>query len=408
MRKTMTTGVLVVGAGHAGAAVAAQLRRAGYAAPITLVNDEARLPYERPPLSKLCLLDPSQAEAPLLRPRDFWADAGIDLASDVKVVALNPAERKANLSDGRSVAFDWCVLATGGRARALACPGADLPGCHVLRNHADMERLRAHLATAQDIVVIGGGYVGLEVAASARALGKSVTVIEAQQRVLSRVTSAPVSRFFESVHRRQGVKFHLGRAVSALAGQDRIEAVVLDDGTEVAADAVIVGIGIDAETALAEAAGIACHGGVVVDAHFRSSAPRVLAIGDCARHPNDFAGGMWRLESVQHAQDSAAVAALTIMGETRVYQDVPTFWSEQYDIRLQSAGIARDADDFVVRGDLDLGPFSIVYLREGRMIAVDCVNNAREFMAARKLIGTRASLDRTLVGDTSVSLRAFA
>lgn len=408
MRKTRKTGALVVGAGHAGAAIAAQLRQAGYAAPILLVNDEARLPYERPPLSKYCLLDPSQADAPLLRPGGFWSDAGIDLVSGVEVIALDPARRKVTLSDGLSVTYDWCVLATGGRARALACAGADLPGSHVLRNHADMERLRRHLAAAQNIAVIGGGYVGLEAAASARALGKSVTVIEAQTRVLSRVTSQPVSRFFESVHRRHGVTFRLGRAVSALTGEGRVEAVVLDDGTHVPADAVIVGIGIDAETALAEAAGIACHEGVLVDAHFRSSAPRVLAIGDCARHPNDFAGGMWRLESVQHAQDSAAIAALTIIGETRVYQDVPTFWSEQYDLRLQSAGIARDADDFVVRGDLEQGPFSIIYLREGRMIAVDCVNNAREFMAARKLIGTRASLDRELVSDTSVSLRAFA
>lgn len=408
MRKTMTTGVLVVGAGHAGAAVAVQLRQAGYSGAIMLVNDEARLPYERPPLSKFCLLDPAQAEAPLLRPGGFWAEARIELASGVAVAALNPPERKATLSDGRTVSFDWCVLATGGRARALTCPGADLPGSHVLRSHADMERLREHLAAARTAAVIGGGYVGLEVAASARGLGKSVTVIEAQPRVLSRVTSAPVSRFFENVHRRHGVTFHLGHAVSALAGHDRIEAVMLDDGTEIAADAVVIGIGIDAETALAEAAGIACHGGVVVDAQFRSSAPRILAIGDCARHPNDFAGGMWRLESVQHAQNSAAVAALTIMGETRVYQDVPTFWSEQYDLRLQSAGIARDADDFVVRGDLEQGPFSIIYLREGRMIAVDCVNNSREFMAARKLIGTRASLDRALVSDASVSLRAFA
>lgn len=408
MRKTMTTGVLVVGAGHAGAAVAVQLRQAGYSGAIMLVNDEARLPYERPPLSKFCLLDPAQAEAPLLRPGGFWAEARIELASGVAVAALNPPERKATLSDGRTVSFDWCVLATGGRARALTCPGADLPGSHVLRSHADMERLREHLAAARTAAVIGGGYVGLEVAASARGLGKSVTVIEGQPRVLSRVTSAPVSRFFENVHRRHGVTFHLGHAVSALAGHDRIEAVMLDDGTEIAADAVVIGIGIDAETALAEAAGIACHGGVVVDAQFRSSAPRILAIGDCARHPNDFAGGMWRLESVQHAQNSAAVAALTIMGETRVYQDVPTFWSEQYDLRLQSAGIARDADDFVVRGDLEHGPFSIIYLREGRMIAVDCVNNSREFMAARKLIGTRASLDRALVSDASVSLRAFA
>ena len=196
MRKTMTTGVLVVGAGHAGAAVAVQLRQAGYDGAIMLVNDEARLPYERPPLSKFCLLDPAQAEAPLLRPGGFWSEARIDLASGVAVASLNPPECKAALSDGRTVSFDWCVLATGGRARALACPGADLPGSHVLRGHTDMERLREHLATARTVAVIGGGYIGLEVAASARGLGKSVTVIEAQPRFHPRVTSAPVSSFF--------------------------------------------------------------------------------------------------------------------------------------------------------------------------------------------------------------------
>lgn len=408
MRKGVTCGVLIVGAGHAGATLAAELRRRGYAGSILLASDEARLPYERPPLSKDCLTGRAAPAALLLRPADYWAAAGIDLALGCSVVSLDSAGRQAALSDGRTVTFAWCVLATGGRARPLTCRGAGLAGTHVLRTYADMERLRGALGCARAIVVIGGGFVGLEVAASARNMGKAVAVIETKARVLSRVTSAPVSHFFEAVHRRNGVTVHLGRSVTALEGRNRVEAAVLDDGTRLPADLVLVGIGIDAETGLAEAAGIACHGGVLVDSQFRSSAPAVLAIGDCARHPNDFAGGLWRLESVQHAQDSAVVAAQTILGEANVYQDVPTFWSEQYDLRMQSAGIARDADDFVVRGDLDRGEFSVVYLREGRMIAIDTVNNSPEFLAARKLIGTRASVDRALVGDSAIALRASA
>ena len=407
MRRAMTYGVVIVGAGHAGAALAAELRRQNYPGTVLLVSDEDRLPYERPPLSKACIMD-GALPPPLLRPADYWRSADIDLALGCRVDALDPTTRVARLSDGRTVAFEWCVLATGGRARPLSCRGANLPGTHVLRNHDDMQLLREDLSRTQALVVVGGGYVGLEIAASARGIGKTVTVIETQSRVLSRVTSAPVSRFFEAAHQRQGVTIRLGRSVAALEGRDRVRAVLLDDGTRIPADTVVVGIGIDAETAIAMRPVSPAMAEFWSIRIFAALPPGVLAIGDCARHPNDFAGGLWRLESVQHAQDSAAVAARTILGQDRVYQDVPTFWSEQYDLRMQSAGIARDADDYVVRGDLDHSPFSIVYLRAGRMIAIDTVNNSREFMAARKLISTRASIDRSLVSDSSVSLRTFA
>ncbi|MBC2660169.1 FAD-dependent oxidoreductase [Novosphingobium flavum] len=407
MRKTVNCGVLVVGAGHAGAALAAALRRRGYAGSILLASDEPHLPYERPPLSKASLLD-AEPSSRLLQPEAFWTDPGIELALGCRVERIAIARHGAVLSDGRSIRYEWCVLATGARARQLTCPGATLDGTHVLRTLADAQRLRQALGSARNVVVIGAGYVGLEVAASARSMGKTVSVVEAQPRVLSRVTSPPVSEFFEAVHRRNGVALHLGKGVSALEGERRVRAVTLTDGTRLPADVVVVGIGIEAETALAEQAGIACHGGVLVDSHFRTSAPGVLAIGDCSRHPNDFAGGMWRLESVQHAQDSASGAALTILGQAQAYQDVPTFWSEQYDLRMQSAGIAKDADDMVIRGDIRQGPFSVVYLREGRMIAIDAVNNAREFMAARKLIHCRTTIDRAMVNDSSVSLKAFA
>lgn len=408
MGKATTYGVVIVGAGHAGAGLACELRQHGYAGRVLLVSDEARPPYARPALSKACLLGNATLESLLFRKADFWMEAGIDLALGCKVDRLDAQRREAMLSDGRRIAFDWCVLATGGRAKTLSCPGSGLTGTFALRNFADMEGLRDALTTARNVVVIGGGYMGLEVAASVRTMGKAVSLVEIQQRVLSRVTSSAVSRFFEAAHRRNGVKLHLGRAVAEIQGRGQVEAVLLDDGTRIAADVVVVGIGIEAETSLAEQAGIACHEGVLVDSRFCSSAEGVLAIGDCARHPNDFAGGLWRLESVQHAQDSAVVAAHTILGEGAIYHDVPTFWSEQYDLRMQSAGIAKDAEDIVVRGDLDRGPFSILYLRDGRMIAIDTVNNSRDFLCARKLIGARAPIDRTRAGDLSVPLKAFA
>ena len=408
MSKAATYDVLIVGAGHAGANLASNLRQKGFTGSILLVSDEAHLPYERPPLSKACLLQSISDEKLLLRKSDYWAEARIDLALGVTTRALDPAQKTAQLSDGRKITYHWCVLATGGRARMLQCAGADLDGIYMLRNMADMLRIRTALATAKRLVVIGGGYIGLEVAASARMMGVAVDIVETQGRVLSRVTSQPVSEYFQALHGRHGVEFHLNRHVVAIEGAGRAEGVRLDDGTLLPADLVLVGIGIEAETALAEAAGIACHGGVLVDSTFQSTAPYVLAIGDCARHPNDFAGGLWRLESVQHAQDSAAIAADRIMGQSTSYQDVPAFWSEQYDVRLQSAGIARDADDLVVRGDLENGPFSIIYLREGRIIAIDALNSAREFMRARQLIAARALLDNTHLADSAQPLQAVA
>ncbi|MEN9924829.1 MAG: hypothetical protein RL268_955 [Pseudomonadota bacterium] len=407
MGRAIKRDVLIVGAGHSGATLAASLRSKGFEGSILLASDEAHLPYERPPLSKDALLSGSDYEAVPLRPAGFWKQEQIQLATDCLVQAIDPDARSAQFSDGRTVRFDWCVLATGGRARTLDCPGAELPGIHYLRNLDDTLRLREALAKAERLVVIGAGYIGLEVAASARTMGKQVDVIETQDRVLSRVTSRIVSDFIEAQHRASGVHFHLERAVAAVEGGERAKTVVLDDGTRLAADLVLAGIGIEAETGLAEGAGIACHGGVLVDSSFRSSAPGVLAIGDCARHPNDFAGGLWRLESVQHAQDSAGIAADTILGRAASYQDVPAFWSEQYTFRLQSAGIARDADDLVVRGDTAQGTFSVVYLREGRIIAIDAINAPREFMAARRLIAERASLDRQRLTNADVPLRAF-
>lgn len=408
MAKTVKRDVVIIGAGHAGSELASILRKKGFAGSILLIGDENAFPYERPPLSKACLLGKAAVENILLRAPTFWKEAQIELRLGTPVTAIDPEGRTIALADGRKIGFRWCVLATGGRTRRLTCPGSNLPGIHYLRNLADMERLRTDLSGAHRLAVVGGGYIGLEVAAAARELGKHATIIEAQPRVLSRVTSPAVSAFIEKAHHDRGVALRLGRSVEAIHGDGRVTAIGLDDGTQIAADLVVAGIGIDAETALAETAGIACHGGVLVDSSFRSSAPGILAIGDCSRHPNDYAGGLWRLESIQHAQDSAACAADTIMGHARIYHEVPTFWSEQYDLRLQSAGLCKNADETLLRGDPERGAFCTLYLQAGRVVAIDAINAPRDFMAARKLIASRACPDRVQLADSAVALRTLA
>lgn len=399
--------VVVIGAGHAGAELACTLRKKGFVGSILLISEESIAPYERPPLSKAYLLGSIQIDKIMMRSSDFWEKSEIELALDCRVVSLDADRREVLLNDGRHIIYKWCVLATGGRVRLLSCPGSNLPGIYTLRNVADVEQIRAALASSSRLTVIGAGFIGLEVAAAAREMGKAVTVIEAQRRVLARVTSPPVSQFYENIHRRHGVHFHFGQNVVAIEGTDQVKAVRLDSGESVETDLVVAGIGIDAEMSLAEAAGIDCDGGVLVDEACRTSHPDVLAIGDCSRHPNEYAGGLWRLECVQHAQDSAAVAADTIMGKSGTYSEVPTFWSQQYDYTLQTAGLAKDADDFVVRGNDKDGPLTIVYLQEGRVVAVDAINAPRDFMVSRNLIRNRVKPAREQLSDCAVPLKSL-
>ncbi|MGJ8536859.1 MAG: NAD(P)/FAD-dependent oxidoreductase [Parasphingopyxis sp.] len=400
--------VVIVGAGHAGAALAIALRQKGFSGSILLIGDEPTLPYERPPLSKDYLLGKIGAERLLIRPADFWPENEVDLAVGCAAQELDPGRRRVTLSDGRDFSFGWCVLATGGKVRRLACNGAELGGVHTLRTLSDVEHIRDELDAASQVAVVGAGYIGLEFAAAARELGKRVTVIEAQQRVLSRVTSPVISRFVEEEHIRRGVSFHFGQGVSALHGKGALQEVILDDGTAIPAQMAICGIGIDAETGLAEQAGLACDNGVLVDSCFRTSAPDILAIGDCSRHPNPFAGSLWRLESVQHAQDSAVTAADAIIGNALPYAQVPTFWSQQYDLRIQSAGLSMSADEIIVRGATGSTPFSAIYTREGKVIGIDAINAPRDFMAARKLIQRGASPGRESLRDINIPLRSLA
>lgn len=408
MNEHIAVDVLIIGGGHAGAHLAIALRQKGFAGTIAVVSDESTLPYDRPPLSKAYLIGSVQIDRLLLRDSDYWAEQQVRFELGCRVASLDSANRRAELDDGRAIRFRWCVLATGGSVRRLRCPGASLPGIHYLRTVADVDAIREGLSNGGRVGIIGAGYVGLEVAAAAREMGHPVVVIEAQPRVLQRVTSPAISAFFERQHRAQGVELRLGEQVAGFSGEDRLTAVRLASGEEIPIDLAIVGIGIDADTALAEAAGIACDGGVLVDEYCRTSAEGVLAIGDCARHPNPFAGGLWRLESVQHAMDSATAAADTILEEPTEYRALPTFWSDQFDLKLQSAGLNKDADDIVLRGDPENGPFTAVYLRQGQVIAVDAINSPKDFMGARTLILKGTPVDRAKLADISIPLKMAA
>lgn len=400
--------VAIVGASHAGAHAATTLRDRGFTGSIIMIGEEATPPYDRPSLSKAYMLGSISIERILLRDASYWAENNINLALGLTVTQLAPATSTLQLSDSRTIGFGQCILATGGTVRMLTCPGADLPGLHTVRAVADVDAIRAALQREMNVAIIGAGYVGLEAAAALCELGHKVTVIEAQERVLSRVTGPLLSAFVEQEHRSHGVAFRLGQQVVAIDGQKQVEGVLLASGERVSADIAIVGIGISPRTDLAETAGLECDGGVIVDAFARTSVPTILAIGDCARHPNKHAGGLWRLESVQYATASAEVAADTIMDKARGYDALPTFWSDQYDLRIQSAGIVRGESQALVRGDIESGSFSIFYLQDGAVVALDAVNNPKDFMGGRSLVQARLRVPPDLLTDTSTPIRQIA
>lgn len=399
--------VLIVGAGHAGAHAAASLRQGGFAGSIALLGDEPDLPYERPPLSKEYLAGDKPWERILIRPATYWSDKAIVLLPGRRVVRVDAATRSVSLADGVEIEYGELVWAAGGRARTLSCEGADLAGIHTIRTRADVDRLRGELEAASRVVVIGGGYIGLEAAAGLTKYGKAITVLEGQDRVLARVAGEPLSRFYEREHRAHGVDLRLGVGVTSLTGEDgRVTGVRLVDWETVPADLVIVGIGILPEVEPLLAAGAAGTNGVDVDAGCATSLPHIHAAGDCAAHENAFAGGgRIRLESVQNAHDQAAVVAKRLLGEAANYEATPWFWSNQYDLKLQTVGLSTGHDELVVRGDPGLRSFSVVYLRQGRVCALDCVNATKDFVQGKALVNAGASIPRTRLADASTPLK---
>jgi 3-phenylpropionate/trans-cinnamate dioxygenase ferredoxin reductase subunit len=381
------------------------LRHEKYDGEIVLIGDEPYLPYQRPPLSKKYLAGEMPAERLYLRPASFYDDPQISLHLDTRVTAIHPSGRTLAVDSGEEIAYDTLILALGSRARTLRVDGADLPHVHYLRTIADVEAIRAELDVGRRLVVIGGGYIGLEVAAVARTLDLDVTVVEMADRVMSRVVSAEISDFYQIEHTRQGVKLRLSSTVKALLGRKRVRQVVLDDGEEIPADFVIIGTGIVPNTELALEAGLDVGNGIVVDEQCRTSDPHIYAIGDCTSHPNEIYGRRIRLESVHNALEQAKTAANNICGKQTRYSDVPWFWSDQYDLKLQIAGLSEGYDDVVVRGNPAERSFSCLYLHKGRLIAVDAVNAPKDFVQSKALISAHAVIAREQLADTGKSLK---
>jgi 3-phenylpropionate/trans-cinnamate dioxygenase ferredoxin reductase component len=402
------TGLVVIGASYAGIQGALSARDAGYAEPITVVADEARLPYQRPPLSKDFLTELATEESLLLRDKAFFDNKGINLILGVRAADIDRRSRKILLGGHSALSFDKLLIGTGSHARKLAVPGADLAGVRYLRTMQDAIELKASLREASEIVVVGGGFIGLEVAASAVKLGKKVTVLETASRLLERAVSAVVSEFLLDMHRQNGVDVRLGETVGSIDGQNgRVTSVNGKNDTKIRADLVLVGVGGLANDGIAKDAGLDCTNGIAVDDHGRSSDPNILAAGDCATHHNHFARDWLRLESVQNAQDQAKAAGLAIAGRTGPYNSVPRFWSDQYDAKLQIVGISRNFDDQAIRGSVEDGKFSVFYYRQGRLIAVDSVNRSGDQMAARRMIAGGISPDPDQIRDASFDLKSL-
>ncbi len=403
--------VLIVGGGHGGAQAALALKQRGYEGRVTMVTREAFLPYERPPLSKDYLAGNRPFEKLLIRPEAYWAERDVDIRTGCAAVAIHPQLRSVELGDGSRIDYHTLIWSAGGDPRRLPCEGADLNGVHSIRTRGDVDRIRAQIDRGvQRVVVIGGGYIGLEAAAVFRAMGLPVTVIERENRVLSRVAGADLSTFYEAEHRRQGVDLMLGHTVERLLGDGNgnVRAVALEDGGEVEADLVIVGIGIVPAVGPLLAAGAAGTNGVDVDDFCRTSLDDTYAIGDCAAHANPYAENkVIRLESVQNATDMANTVAKHLTGERVPYNVVPWFWSNQYDLRLQTVGFSSEDDEAMIRGDPDSRSFSVVYLREGRVAALDCVNATRDYAQGRRLIEARSEPDRDALSDPEVALKSL-
>jgi 3-phenylpropionate/trans-cinnamate dioxygenase ferredoxin reductase subunit len=398
--------ILIVGAGHGGAQAAIVLRQGKFAGSIAILGDEPELPYERPPLSKEYLAGDKSFDRILIRQPAFWDEREVTMLPGRRVVAVDPATHRVTTDDGAEIGYGKLIWATGGHARRLSCQGHDLTGVHTVRTRADADRMIAEMPEVTNAVVIGGGFIGLEAAAVLAKFGKHVTLLEALDRVMARVAGPDLSNFYQEEHRAHGVDVRLGVAVTAIEGDDKVTGVRLADGNVVPADLVVVGIGIVPAVEPLIAAGAEGGNGVRVDGQCRTSLPDIFAIGDCALHANRFAdGAAVRLESVQNATDQATVAAKTILGEEVAYQATPWFWSNQYDLKLQTIGLSIGYDQAVVRGDPVTRSFSVVHLKQGKVIALDCVNATRDYVQGRKLVETGAVIDPARLADASVPLK---
>jgi 3-phenylpropionate/trans-cinnamate dioxygenase ferredoxin reductase component len=405
----MKNGTVIIGTGQAGFQTAASLRTEGYQEKITLIGEEPHIPYQRPPLSKGFPLGTQDLESIELRPKQFYQDHQIDLLAGERVTAIDRTTRQVKLESGRHFPYEKLVLAVGARNRKLSLKGAELDGVLYLRSLDEAVVVKDRLKNAQNIVVIGGGFIGLELAAVACSLGKSVTVLEALPRLMSRAVAPLISDFYRELHSSKGVKIVCGASVSEIDGSDwKVREVLLSDGTRYRPDLVLIGIGIVPNIQLARDAGLRIANGIAVNEYLQTDDENIFAIGDCAEHPCVFANARIRLESVQNAADQAQCVAATIAGQRNVYRALPWFWTDQFDVKLQMAGISNGHDCVVTRGNSESRKLSVFYFKEGRLIAIDSINRPLDHMMGRKLIANRVRLTPEQAADESVDLKKMA
>lgn len=402
----MSETCIVVGASHAAAQFAPSLRQEGWEGKITVVGEEAYIPYHRPPLSKAFLAGEKSEQDILIRPGEVYEKANIEFMLNTRVDSIDRSAKKLTLSGGESLDYDKLALLTGSRVRRVDLPGVDLAGIHYLRDIADVAAIKQDTGESKNAVIVGGGYIGLETAAVLRKLGMNVTVVEMMERVLQRVTAPEISELYTRVHSEEGVKIICNTGVSAFEGDGHVSTVVCSDGASLAADLVIIGVGIVPNVELAEAAGLEVENGIVVDEYARTSDHDIVSAGDCTNHFNPLYGRRIRLESVQNATDQARVAAMTLCGKEKAYDALPWFWSDQYDLKLQIAGLSQGYDEVITRGDKDSGrSFAAFYLKDDVLIAVDAINKPPEFMMGKRLIMNKVKPDKVKLADEQISMK---
>ena len=397
-------GMVIIGCGQAGGQAAASLRQEKYEGPITMIGQEPYIPYQRPPLSKQYLSGEQEKEKLSLRQESFYSEKEINLMLETSVLSLDPHKKELQLEKGETVTYDKLLIATGGRPRKLEVDGHTLKGIHYLRNIDDVDAIKTQMSISQNLVIVGGGYIGLEVASVAIKKGLTVSVLEMESRILERVTTEEMSAFYHQLHTDEGVNILTSTQAKAFKGSETVESVVCGDH-EIPADLVIVGIGILPNTEMAEAAGLETNNGLVVDEYCRTSNEHIFAAGDCTNHPNPILNRRLRLESVPNAMEQGRVAASNMLGGSKSYASMPWFWSDQYEHKLQMVGFSKDSDQSVVRGDMESKSFTVFYLKDGSIIAADSVNNPKEFMASKQLVGKKASIEA--LADTSIELKTL-
>jgi 3-phenylpropionate/trans-cinnamate dioxygenase ferredoxin reductase subunit len=401
----MTSTILIIGGGQAGAQAVDTLRREGFDGRLVLISDEPALPYQRPPLSKKFLSGELAADRLLFRHQSFYDEHRIELKLGIGATRLEPQSRMVELANGERLHYDRLLLCLGATSRRLSCPGAELAGVHYLRGLADVDGIRAGIKPGARAVIIGGGYIGLETAATCRKMGCEITVLEMADRVMNRVVAPIVSQFFLHEHRAQGIKLICDTRVIALEGRERVERVICADGSRHEADLLIVGVGAAPTTALASGAGLACENGIVVDEYCRTSDAAIFAAGDCTNLPSPHYGRRIRLESVDNAFEQGKAAALNLLDRHVVHDRVPWFWSDQFDNKLLIVGLPENHDQQVLRGDPATRSFSVCYLKNRELLSVEAINHSKDYMAARKLIAERVRLDPDKLADQNLALK---